>query len=252
MNIPIHFNFKSFAMKKTTILPILGLAVVAAVSLTAFSIKNVPQSNPEATFEEFLAQFPQQQLPYSLSETSLRAQLDHYVANFNNPVATKPATKPRRLDWQYYRFLPSLDAESSFSRLPMQAEPIAMFAANDKYAVLYSSSRSYGYGYSTYYIAVLDKLGAQISCNEVGKVMPQTIVSATVSKDLQAELKTWRIEWKKDYEQNGLEGNKIAGLTHVDTQSLDLMKPTTPVERGIKRRSITPIIAQEPNEAKTK
>ncbi len=239
-------------MKKTTILPILGLALVAAVSLTAFSVKKVPQNNPEATFEEFLAQFPPQQLPYSLTETSLRTQLEQYVAYFNDPVATTTAQeRQKRLDWKFYRFLPNLDAESSFSRLPMQAEPIALFVLQDKYAVLYSTSRSYGYGFSTFNIAVLDKKGAQISCNQVGKVMPETLVSAVISNTLQAEVKTWNIEWKKDYKKNGLEGNKVKNLVHAETATLDLLTPTKSEESRIQRKAL-PIQILESNDVKTK
>lgn len=239
-------------MKKTTILPILGLALVAAVFLTAFSVKRTaPQTDPEATFEAFLAQFPPQQLPYSIAEKSLRTQLEQYTADFNNPISTAAHTA-RRLDWKFYRFLPNLDAESSFSRLPMQAEPIALFALRDNYAVLYSTSRSYGYGFCTYNIAVLDKKGVQISCNPVAKVMPETLVSADISTALQAEIKTWRIEWKKDYQKNGLEGNKIKNLVHEESETIDLMKPTAPGERRIRRKEFPPQIYLESNDAKTK
>ena len=186
-------------MKKTTFLPLLSLTLVAVALLTAFSVKKVFLSDPEVTFEEFLQQFPAQQLPYALDENSLKVRLDQYVHQVNHPNAERNSVQTARLDWKYYQFLPDLENEASFSRLPMQAEPVALFATANNFAVLYSTSRSFRSGYATYHVSVFDKTGVQISSNMVGKVMPESIVSATISHSLQAEISTWKIEWKKDF-----------------------------------------------------
>lgn len=231
-------------MKKTTFLPILGLMLAGAALLTAFSVKNVFLNDPEVTFEEFLQQFPQQKLPYALDENSIKVRLDQYVAQVNNPEANPGIPQTHRLDWKYYDFLPDLENEARFSRLPMQAEPVALFAVADRYAVLYSTSRSYRFGFATYHISVFDQKGHQISSNMVGKVMPESIVSATISADLQAELKTWRIDWKKSYEKNGIDGNKITGLTYVETTRVDLMKPTPSEKKRLRHEELVPQIEE--------
>lgn len=226
-------------MKKTIILPILGLLLVAALFLTASSVPPAPETDWEATFEDFLAQFPTQQLPYTITENSLRLQLDQYVAGFNKSAPTSTNIKPRHLDWHFYKFLPNLATEATFSRMPMEVEPVALLVTTDNYAIIYKTSRSYGYGFSTYSIAVLDKKGPQISCNEVGKVMPEKLISFTIAQNLQAEQKTWHIQWKKNYDRNGLEGNMIKDLAYVESKSLDLMMPT-PLPLTREQRFLSP------------
>jgi len=130
----------------------------------------------------------------------------------------------------------------------MQAEPVAMFAVADKFAVMYSTSRSFRTGYATFHVSVFDKEGHQISSNIVGKVMPETLVSATISNTLQVDMKTWRIEWKKDYGTNGLDGNKIKGLTHVETATVDLTKPTPKRPSRFEEMIAPPLLEPSPAE----
>ena len=232
-------------MKKTTFLPVLGLMLAAAVFLTAFSDKKPLLNDPEVTFEEFLQQFSEKSLPYSLDENSLKAQLDKYVTQVNHPDKETYKEQPKRLDWKYYQFLPDLKNEASFSRLPMQAEAVAMFAAGDKIGVMYSTSRSFRFGYATFHVCVFDKKGNQISNNVVGKVMPESIMSASISKMLQATLKSWHIDWKKDYAKNGLDGNQIKGLSLVESSNLDLTLPTPKSEGRFDKRMIAPPVIEE-------
>lgn len=242
-------------MKKTTLLPALALFIVAATALTAFSVKKAILSDPEVTFEEFLQQFPEQKLPYVLDENSLKARLDEYVVQVNHPSRENYNVQSRRLDWKFFQFLPDLAAEASFSRLPMQAEPIALLAAGKNYAVLYSTSRSYRSGYAYYYLSVFDKKGVQISSNLVGSVMPESLLSSTITQTLQAELRHWKIEWKKDYDTHGLDGNKIKGLALVQSESIDLNKPTlkAPSRFEKKHQPLTePLPVAEPESSKTK
>jgi hypothetical protein len=242
-------------MKKTTLLPALALFIVAATALTAFSVKKAILNDNEVTFKEFLQQFPEQKLPYVLDESSLKARLDQYVTQVNNPSAENYNVQTRRLDWKFFKFLPDLAAESSFSRLPMQAEPVALLTTGQNYAVLYSTNRSYRSGYATYYLSVFDKKGEQISSNLVGKVMPEDMTSATISQNLHAELKHWKIEWKKDYETHGLDGNKIKGLSLVQNESIDLNKPTPKAPNRLEKLRMPlqePLLVPEPEGSKTK
>lgn len=217
-------------MKKITLLSILTLALVSAISLTAFSVKNATPAEKDPDFKEFLKQFPKQSLPYSLDEKDMLGDLQQYVADINNPKKSyTPSKKVNRLDWEYYKFLPGLKFESSFSRVPMQTEPVAMFALNDNYAVIYRSSRSFHFGYSTYKLAYFDKKGEQLSLNTIGMVGTESIMSAVISKDLQAELKTWKIDWDKDYLENGLDDNKITGLSYLESKHLDLINSSEAV-----------------------
>ena len=236
-------TLKPSAMKKTTFL--LGLILAATALLTAFSVKNAFRNDPEVAFEEFLQQFPAQQLPYSLDEKSLRVRLDHYVSIYNNTAPDQQYLQTERLDWKYYQFLPDLETEANFSRFPTQAEPVSMFATTDNGAFLYATSRRFSSGYATYYLSVFDKKGHPISSNIVGKVMPETIVSAAISASLQAELKTWRIEWKKDYGEAGLKGNKIKGLSYVESNRIDLTKPTPKGDPNRFKKLIAPPVIEE-------
>lgn len=225
-------------MKKTSIF--LGITLSAVALLTAFSNKKTPLLDPEPTFEEFLGQFPKKSLPYSLDEKSLKSKLEKFVDQVNHPRKETYNGQAKRLEWPYYRFLPDLQNEASFSRLPVQAEALAMFAAGDKVAVVYSTSRSLHFGYATYYLSLFDEKGRQISSNVIGKVMPETILSANISKSLQAELKSWHIDWQKPYEDNGLDGNRITGLTFMESSRLDLNVPTNNRVAPFDKRSILP------------
>jgi len=230
-------------MKKTTILSILGLTMVAAVFLTAFSVKNAPQSDTDVTFEQFLMQFPAKSLPYTLDENSLVAGLNKSLTADRSQASYRSLEQPKKLKHQYFKFLPNLSGESSFNRLPIAVEPIAILATADNFAVLYSINRSFSAGFRTYNIAVLNKKGKQISCNVVGNVLPQNIVSCTVSAELMAELKTWKPIWKLDFDENGSVDNMITDISLVESQTVNLMAPTPEfVSPYSKRERIAPIV----------
>ena len=211
-------------MKKTTLFPAIGLFVAISAVLTAFSLKNTDDS--KITFKEFLDQFPAATLPYKLDKDTLKASLDRYVQFSNNRNENAKLEVKPRLAEKYLQFLPDVDHESRFSRMPLTVEPIALLASGDHPAVLYGTSRSFRAAYIMYYVAVFEKNGKQISVNMVGKLLPEEIVAATISTGLRAALVSYKVVWKKNYQDTGIRDNSIEDLKRTGTAAINLLKPT--------------------------
>lgn len=230
-------------MKTNTLLPLAGLLAITAF-LSAFSAKKTVVKDPEITFQDFLAQFPAQRLPYALDEKSLQNNLNAYVMSINGQKGSDEQVHFDRLKWDYFKFLPELENEAMFSRLPLQVEPVAVFATADHIGVLYGTSRGSRFAYATYHLTLLDPAGKFISTNMVGKVMPDVIVSSLISSDFQAKLQSWTINWQKDYEKTGIQGNKIKSISPYETATVDLKKPTPQPASRIKEMLAPPVLEE--------
>lgn len=230
-------------MKTNTLLPLVGLLAITAF-LSGFSAKKTAAPDPEITFQDFLAQFPAQRLPYTLDEKSLQNNLNAYVREINDQADNNETYHVNRLGWDYFKFLPELENQAMFSRLPLQVEPVAVFATANYVAVLYGTSRGSRFAYATYHITMLDPSGKFISTNMVGKVMPDAILSANIAADFQVTTQSWNIKWQKDYDKTGIQGNKIKGLALAGTASIDLTQPTPLPESRIKELLAPPVLEE--------
>lgn len=230
-------------MKKTTLLPLAALLVVAAL-LTAFTVHHKRQADSEVTFQDFIAQFPAQRLPYALDEKSLLANLELYVDEVNNRHNGTAARIRHRLDYEFNQFLPELDLESRFSRLPIQVEPIAVFTTAQHIAVLYGVSRGYGFQFAKYQITVFDHQGAFVSQNKIGAVSTDKLQSALIDQNLQASTRYWKINWSKDYDQTGVNNNRIKGLCALHTESFDLRVPTPKPSTRFGKELLVPTVEE--------
>lgn len=219
----------------------LGLLLVAAL-LTGFSIQKALTRDPEVTFKDFIAQFPQQRLPYALDAVSLQNNLNFYVAKVNGKNTDSQLGRPfDKLDWAYYKFLPQLENEAMFSRLPLQVEPIALFVTNEYRAVMYSTSRGARYGYGSYYITVFDREEKYISTNLIGCTNPEDMMSADITPDLQVVTHTWKVNWKNEYQLSGLHNNRVEGISPTGSGQIDLTFP-----KPIEQRSLKNLLDPEP------
>ncbi|MBK8193667.1 MAG: hypothetical protein IPK76_10840 [Lewinellaceae bacterium] len=126
-------------MKKTTALPTI---LIVLASLFAFNAN----AQDEATFQDFLAQFPSATLPYNFNAQELQGQLEN-----------RTAAKAKRLGWEFYQFLPELERSAQFSSMPVYPEPVAKFETEKNIAVLYNIARGFSRGTKTYSISVFDK-----------------------------------------------------------------------------------------------
>ena len=88
-------------MKTNTLLPLVGLLAITAL-LSAFSAKKTTAPDPEITFQDFLAQFPAQRLPYALDEKSLQNNLNAYVLTINGQNGGDQQVHLDRLKWDYF------------------------------------------------------------------------------------------------------------------------------------------------------
>lgn len=169
--------------------------------------------NPdEPTFQDFLAQFPKASLPYAFSAEDLQSQMQNR--------ATAP--KAKRLAWEYYQFLPMLEESARYSRMPVYPEPVAAFETNDNYAVLYNTGRGFTKNYKSYHIAVFDKQGKHLATHFVAGVNTTTLTAASIDETLHAKIQAYQLNWAKDVQENGTEGNSINGLTPAGKQSVNL------------------------------
>jgi len=192
-------------MKSIFLIPVF---LVTVVSLTVGQATSVTTSNDEPTFQEFLAQFPKASLPYSFDAEVLQNQLENRTA----------APKATRLAWDYYHFLPMLEESARYSCMPVYPEPVAAFETAENYAVLYNTGRMFTKNLKSYHIAVFDKAGNHLATNFVAGVNPGTLTVATIDENLRATVQAYMLNWAKDYNENGLDGNSINSMTSAGRQ----------------------------------
>jgi hypothetical protein len=181
---------------------------------TVFFTAATALAQDTATFAGFLAQFPKATLPYTLGEEDLRTQLENRAAN-------QPVAKAKRLAWEYYDFLPSLEADARDNRMPVYPEPIAAFENENYHAVVFNTGRNFARQYKTYNIAVFTKTGELVATRTIAGVNPTALASATIDANLNVIIKEYSVNWAKDYSAHGLEGNTIVNLILNTTRSIN-------------------------------
>ena len=196
-------------MKNSKLIPALLLALASIVTL------NAQDTTP--TFQEFLAQFPKASLPFTFNAEDLQGQLE-----------TRSAAKVARLGWEFYQFLPELERSASFSNMPVCPEPVAAFETEEYTAVLYNVARGLSRGTKTYSISVFSKDGEYVGTHFVAGVNPETMTVATINETLNASVHQYKVNWEKNYRENGHIGNKVTGLTLVETLSVELTTSGNP------------------------
>ena len=196
-------------MKNSKLIPALLLALASIVTL------NAQDTTP--TFQEFLAQFPKASLPFTFNAEDLQGQLE-----------TRSAAKVARLGWEFYQFLPELERSASFSNMPVCPEPVAAFETEEYTAALYNVARGLSRGTKTYSISVFSKDGEYVGTHFVAGVNPETMTVATINETLNASVQQYKVNWEKNYRENGHIGNKVTGLTLVETLSVELTSSGNP------------------------
>ena len=184
-------------MKNIKLIPALLLALASIVNL------NAQEAKP--TFQDFIAQFPKAELPYTFSAETLQAQLENRSTN-----------KSARMDWEFYQFLPELERSAAFSSMPVHPQPVAAFETAQYTAVVYNLARGLARGTKTFSITVFTKTGEYIGTHFVAGVNPETLTAATINADLSATVQEYKVNWLNNYRDNGPIGNSITGLTLVE------------------------------------
>ena len=197
-------------MKSIFLIPVFLL--VCLVPMNANNSMNNNGNPDEPTFQDFLAQFPKAGLPYTFSADDLQAQMEKR--------ATAP--KAKRLAWEYYQFLPMLEESARYSRMPVYPEPVAAFETRENYAVLYNTGRGFTKNFKSYHIAVFDKQGNHLATHFVAGVNITTLTASTIDETLHAKVQAYQVNWAKDVQENGTEGNAIISLTPAGKQSVNL------------------------------
>ena len=185
--------------------------LIPALLLALASIVTLNAQDTTPTFQEFLAQFPKASLPFTFKAEDLQGQLE-----------TRSAAKVARLGWEFYQFLPELERSASFSNMPVCPEPVAAFETEEYTAVLYNVARGLSRGTKTYSISVFSKDGEYVGTHFVAGVNPETMTVATINETLNASVQQYKVNWEKNYRENGHIGNKVTGLTLVETLSVEL------------------------------
>lgn len=194
-----------------------NLKLIPALLLALASIVNLNAQDATPTFQDFLAQFPKATLPYTFSAQDLQGQLE-----------TRPAAKAARLGWDFYQFLPELERSASFSNMPVCPEPVATFETKEYTAVLYNIARGFNRGTKTYSISVFSKQGEYLGTHFVAGVNPETLTVATIDETLNASVNEYKVNWENNYRENGHIGNKVTGLTLVETATVTLTTSGNP------------------------
>lgn len=170
----------------------------------------------QPSFQDFLHQFPSATLPYSFD-----------TATFIEQIETQPATKAKRLDWDFYQFLPELERSAQFSSKPVHPEPVAVFETDAFYAVLYNVARGLTRGTKTYSISVFEKNGTYVGTHFVAGVDAQHLTIATIDEHLNARVQEYNISWEQEYQFDNT-ANKVNNLLPQNLQTLDLTEPGNP------------------------
>lgn len=145
-------------MKKALILPALLLLCVTLFAQTP-------------SFQDFLAQFPKAELPYSINVEDMQA-----------PAAAG------RLNWDFYAFLPELEHSAEFFAMPVYPEPVAMFETEKYFAVVYNVAHGIRKDKS-YSMSVFNKKGDHIATNFVAGNVNGKVTTVNIDANLQAVAK---------------------------------------------------------------
>lgn len=190
-------------MKKFATIPFLLIAFAGIMNISQLDA----QENTEPTFNDFLAQFPKESLPYTMTAEDLQQQ-----------IQPKPATKVTRLGWDYYSFLPELERSAQYSNMPVYPEPVAVFETHGYYAVLYNLARGLSKGTKTYSITVYDLDGGYIGTQFVAGINNKEITTLSIEENLMATVEVLNIEKE--------------GMHRFDKQTIDLLAPGNPDQLG--------------------
>lgn len=186
-------------MKKTLLISIITTLTLSAAVLNAQGIN----AEDTVSFQDFLQQFPTKSLPYTISEQDLQGQLEN-----GTPRA-------KRLDWEFYQFLPTLERSAQVARMTVYPEPVASFETKEHFAVLYNLARGLSKGNKCYEIAVFDKEGNFIATRVIAGVNVKSLTSVTIDTELSATVKAYKVDWVA-------ETKHVASLATRDVQTLDL------------------------------
>ncbi len=170
----------------------------------------------KVTFEQLLKQFPKGTLPYSLTTNMLREEL---TTMSQGDATTK--VERHSLKRAFLRFLPLVNDNSMFSRMPMPLpEPFLAFETNGKHILVYFTQ---GYSsYKTYYVSTFTNTGKVISEKQLSHVGLSSIVDATINENLDLTRFYYTVIWNKKPDKNGYKNAKIVELklTKKTTESL--------------------------------
>lgn len=195
-------------MKSIFLIPVFFFASVGLFA-TATSLND---NGNEPTFQDFLAQFPKAGLPYAFNMEEMQTQLEQHDASL----------KGKRLDWQYYHFLPMIEESARHNRMPVYPEAVAAFETNDYHAVLYNTGRAFTKNLKSYHISIFDKSGNHIATHFVAGANPNTITTAVIDATLHATVHVYRVNWATEYQRGANDGNSIVSLAPAGKQTITL------------------------------
>lgn len=196
-------------MKNAKLIPALLLALASIFTL------NAQETTP--TFQDFIAQFPKAELPYTFAAENLQASLE-----------ARSAAKVAYLGWEFYQFLPELEHSAEVSNMPVHPQPVAAFETEKYHAVVYNLVRGLARGNRSYSISVFTKDGQYVGTHFVAGVNPENLTAATIDQTLNASVVGFSVNWANNYRENGPIGNKVTGLTITENGKMDLTTPGNP------------------------
>jgi hypothetical protein len=175
----------------------------------------------KATFAKLLEQFPKGTLPYSLTTSVLRIDVDTMAySKYRNRQKT---ILPR----EFRIFFPNLVEEGKFSRMPPPPpEPFLAFEADGKHVLIYLTERFS----KTYMVATFDEKGKFISERHFADVSLRGMTAATLDANLNLTSMAYKILWDKPTDKNGYKNCKITELQLEKTTVESLIKKNSQKE----------------------
>jgi hypothetical protein len=169
----------------------------------------------KATFAKLLEQFPKGTLPYSLTTSVLRNDVDTMAySKYQN-------REKKILPREFRNFFPDLAEESKFSRMPPPPpQPFLAFEADGKHVLIYLTDR-FGKNYT---VATFDAKGKCISERAFAHVSLRNMTAATLDEHLNLTRMEYNILWDKPTDKNGYKNCKITEVKLEKTTVESLIK----------------------------
>jgi hypothetical protein len=212
-----------------------GSSNASLLSLNTLSHNTSQKSSQEVSFQEFIAKFPQANLPLDITKTAL----EQYGSRTSSEKASWKTSK--NIDTRFSKFVPGLE-DRGFSREPVRTtcQYVAKLQETPEYiAVLYTKSKNYGYGYRA-----SNPINLQvITYNLKGEIIDeksiaytgslQNFATALVDKNLNITSRRYDNEYEKDINEFGYENNPVKNTRLREEKTYTISPEGTILEKNV-------------------
>ncbi|MEM1324238.1 MAG: hypothetical protein AAGG75_28525 [Bacteroidota bacterium] len=195
-------------------LPVLCLCLVAFVQPDF-------DGGKQKAFQDFLAEFEESQLPYSITTTDIRALAGEVkaemVARSNGEEWTPQKVTPP-LTRQYAEFLPVLK-RSKFSRMPpADVIPVHRIEMEENRVAVIYQLKNYFSSRQNFEMAIFTKKGKLLDQKYLAGYNPQMTTSCSIDEAGMVIINAYQNVWKQPLNKAGIMENELVSMDIQSTQ----------------------------------